>query len=498
MKWIQRDIKREFNTKKSIWIKDMDKAVEKIIHHIRNGSRIGFYTDKDNDGLGCAVEWDFFLKSIGYTNYVIKVPSRKVSYGLNSEWIKENKDCDLMISSDCGITNVEQVELAKSLGIDFIVTDHHTPQEVLPNCIIVNPKLGADDFVKELCGAGIVWYIIRELLSVLNEDIDPMDCIDICTFSTISDMVEIDGANRAIIKVGLNKMNKGNFYSEGFKNLFKRFDKIDAQTISFGVAPITNSCGRLYEMEMAFNYITDRDSSLYDEMIKANEERKDIQHKGYLDALQNIDTSKNIIIHKGNYHRGLCGLISGEISNKFNKPSIIISENNKGSGRSIDTVHLYNLIFNSENEHICSGGGHKSALGVFVSDYGKFKRQLEDYCETHITEDQLEPRKYYWKEIKRQDFYETYEKIKWLEPFGMGNPKPNIVYKNFIIQDYRTVGRNKNVLMLKDIDGVRATIFKYVEENPIIKIGESIDILGTLEYNEYGYQILVEDMKISS
>lgn len=132
---------------------------------------------------------------------------------------------------------------------------------------------------------------------------------------------------------------------------------------------------------------------------------------------------------------------------------------------------------------------------MLMTNYEKFKKQLEDYCETNITEKQLEPRRYYWKEIKRKDFYKTYETIKATEPFGMGNPKPNIVYKNFIIQDYRIVGKNKNVLMLKDIDGVRATIFKYVEENPKIKVGSSIDILGTLEYNEYGYQILVEDIK---
>jgi len=497
MKWIQKDIKTEFNIVNDPYIKNLKESASQIISHINNKSVIILNTDFDADGLGCAYVWDWFLEQIQYES-LIHIPHRRDGYGINCDWIKNNRDVDLIITSDNGVTKVKEVELAKFYGIDILVTDHHLPEEILPNCTVVNPKCGSSEFTKELCGTAIMWYLVRELLLQMNYSSNPMDIIDMVAISTIADMVDMDGANRQIVKAGLAKINSRKFSSKGLELLFQNYDsEIFSDTIAFGVVPILNSASRLEHMDLAFQLLRKGKLENYEYMVDLNNKRKDIQHKFSSLAIETIDNSKNIIIYNNDdIGKGIIGLVASDLMNKFYKPTIVLSDKH-GSGRSVDDVHLYNLVFKSENEYITSGGGHKNALGVGVSSYKKFKKELENYCDIHISKEQINPRSYYWKEIFSDEVEYTYDYLNKLRPFGMGNESPSIIIKNQVVKYYNLVGKQQNVLNVTLESGIKLLRFKYGNEWDI-KIGDNIDILGKINKNEWNsritYQIMVEDI----
>ena len=489
MEWIQRDIKTEFNTKKDTYIKNLDEATERIIYHINKKSKIGIFTDFDVDGLGCYYVFDWFFKTINY-DVRLKIPHRSEGYGINSNWINENSDLDLIITADNGIRAIEQVALAKSLGIDVIVTDHHKLGDILPDCLILNPKYESSSFTKELCGAGVSWYLVRRLIEVMSIDADPKEILDMVTISTIADLVELDGANRQIVKYGLRKINNGEFSNESIKLLFRNFKyEINTSSIAFGVAPILNAIGRLEDAKIGADYLTGN-IGLYDFLIDNNEKRKDLQHKYTTKALGEIDNSKNIIIYRNNnIPKGLIGLTAGDIMNATQKPTVVIA-NNSGSGRSVNDISIYDLVFNSGNSCILSGGGHKKAIGVHISDYDKFKEEIGLYSDKNISEEDLKPRIYYWKIIKNNEFNSIDSQVQKMRPFGMKNLKPHIVLENQTISDYRIVGRNKNVLQLQLESGIKCVQFKYTEDERI-KIGNTVKILGSTNDG----QLIIKDIK---
>lgn len=499
--WIQTDIKSDFNNNKDLYLKNLDVAVDKIIHHINNNNRIKVFTDYDVDGITSAVIFDWLFNKLK-CEYEIKIPNRKEGYGLNRKWIEENLNIDLIITADNGISKLDEVDFAIENNIDVLVTDHHLQGEKLPNCVVVNPKIGSSEFLKDLCGCGVSFYIVRAVCHKMKLDCNPNDLIDIVAIATIADMVELNGANRQIVIAGLKKINNKIFSYKSLELLFSKFkDNVKSQDIAFGISPIINAIGRVNDPKLGFDFLTDRNLELYDMLIKTNEDRKTLQSKYYLDALKNIDKDDKIIIYENNdISKGLVGLVAGDMSNKFNKPTIVIS-NNHGSGRSVNDINLHDLVFNKNKEFVINGGGHEKAIGVCVSNVTDFKKQIIKYCNKNINDEDIKKRYTYWKEIEYNELENVYDFLSTLEPFGMGNPAISIVIRNFIVTKYDLLGKLKNVLKLyderKNIEAIRFKCDMDVYNK--LKIGSNIDILGKISKNTFRgkdkYILQIEDIK---
>jgi len=502
MLWISKNPRTNFNTEKEINIKNITEVSNKIMYHINKKSKILCVTDFDVDGLGCAYVFEWFFRKIEYSNYKILIPKREDGYGINKDIIKKHSDYDLIITADNGITKCEEVDYAKLLGLEIIITDHHLPQSNVPKCLILNPKCGSDAFVKELCGTGVVWYLIRNIINNEKLDLDPTTILDMVTISTIADLVELDGANRQIVKFGLNNINSRRFSSFGIEKMFSKFPKeIDSKTIGFGIAPMLNAVGRIDDMNKCFEFITDINLEMYDEIVKINEKRKELQNKYYLLAKDNCDNSKNIIVYENDdIPKGIIGLIASDLSNRFNKPAIVFSKKH-GSARSINDINIFDILFNNSNNAITQVGGHEKACGLSISDFDLFKNNIFDICKNKISEQDLESRVYYWKEVCPSKIRDLYFEIKKLEPFGMGNESINIVLKNLEISKTNIVGKNKNVVQIYcNLDNLKMIKFKY-EQDEVLKEGVKIDVLGSILENDFNgklnYQINIIDYKES-
>ena len=500
-KWEKRKIKKEFNTNKDYYLKNLTEASELILKHIDNNSKISNVTDFDTDGLGCSYVMDWLFKQLNYDNYNIYIPDRSEGYGLSMEYIKNNKDIDLIITADNGISKYKEVEYAKSLGISVIITDHHNLPPILPDCIIVNPKLESSDYMKDVCGTGVVWFLAKEVLRIKGIKANVDEILDMVACSTIADMVSLDGCNRELVIKGLKLLNDKKYSSKGLEMMFSQFgSEITSETIAFGVSAIFNSLGRLKHMNIAYEFLCKGKTDIYDEIIENNEHRKRLQQKFSSLALKEVDTSQNIIIYENNdIPKGLIGLVASDLMNKFYKPTIVMA-NGGGSGRSVNDIDLYDVVFNKNSDFVESGGGHTKAIGVNITNVCSFKEQLEKYANLHFTKEQLTPSLYYYDEVYPKNLEQDFIEVNKSAPFGIGNLKSNVIIRNQTIQSIRVVGKLQNVLQITFESRLKGVKFKTMSHS--LKQGDVIDVLGSISKNEWNgwinYQIIIEDYKVKT
>jgi len=504
MEWMKNGISGIEDCTPDMFIDNIIESAKKIVDFMKKDKYIVCQTDYDVDGITCSYEFWWMFEQLGYKNYKVYTPNRNLGYGLSKKKIDMFHDADMIITGDNGITAKEPVEYGKSkYGIEFIITDHHSPQEEhIPDCLIVNPKLGSNKFLKDISGATVVWYLMREIFKLTNCKSNELEILDIVTLSTVADMVPLQQANRLIVQNGLKRMNNNRFGSKGLELMMSNVnERITSETLSFQIAPILNSCGRLGDSADAFEFLKHGDLELYEKLIEMNIERKEMQEICTNDAMQNIDATQDILIYSGDYHKGLVGLVSSTLMNKFDKPSIIFDASGHLSGRSPKDINISQIMKANENL-LSSWGGHFSAVGGLTKEYDKFKESVEEYCKNNLTDDEKKCKKYYWKQVEMKDFPDIINKLEYLAPFGMGNQKPNIVIKDQIISELKVVGKNSNVLIVEFESGLSGVIFKHIEgENPLIEVGSKIDLLGSVEEDSYSYtretkyKILIEDMK---
>ena len=322
---------------------DMEKAVRRILQAIKNKEKTIIYGDYDVDGITSTTILKCFLKERGLEcDYYI--PNRlKEGYGLNKEAIKKiaEEKYNLIITVDCGVTAVEEVELAKSFGIDTIITDHHEPGENLPSkaiAIIVCKRKDNKYPFTELCGAGVAFKLCQALSQKLQlEEKEYLKYLDITCIGTISDIVPLVDENRVITKLGLKLVTCTK--NLGLKVLLKSigYNKIDSTAIAFGVAPRINACGRMGNAEIAIKlFLSDsleEAHNLVDQMQSYNIKRQAEEKKIYEEALNQIEEKKlenqdAFVISGEDWHTGVIGIVSSKITEKYYKPSILIGFNN--------------------------------------------------------------------------------------------------------------------------------------------------------------------------
>ena len=498
---------------------DMEKAVDRILKSIQNNEKVLIYGDYDVDGITSVTVLKSFLEERGLKvdEYI---PNRlDEGYGLNKTAVEKiaNEKYTLMITVDCGISAIEEVKYANSLGIEVIITDHHEPGEILPEAVaVVDAKRKDNSYpFRNLAGVGVVFKLIQAIGQKLElEEKDYLKYLDIVCIGTISDIVPLVDENRVIVKLGLMLVEKTR--NIGLRTILQLsgYQKVDSTTISFGIAPRINACGRMGHQEDALKLFLSKDqievNELAQKLNEYNKQRQDKEKQIFLEALEKIkreaiDQDSVMVIDGENWHHGVIGIVASKITEMYFKPSILLcfeGEEGKGSGRSIPGFDLHEALTRCEGS-LERFGGHSMAIGLSVKkdQVEELRRKLDIIAE----EKQIDKIVSILKvdaEVDLNDInMEIVESLKQLEPFGEENKVPLFVFKNLKIDSIRALSEGKHLKLTLRQDNknlINAMGFNQGELTNDYRIGDKVDIVGSLEINKFNgeesIQILLKDM----
>lgn len=500
-------------------LNDMEIAVERILKAIEQKEKVLIYGDYDADGITSITVLKKFLEERGLiADYYI--PNRlEEGYGLNKNAIEKiaKQKYSLMITVDCGISAIEEIKLANNLGIETIITDHHETVETLPEAMaVVDPKRKDNTYpFRDLAGVGVVYKLIQALSIRLDlDEKEFLKYLDIVCIGTISDIVPLVDENRVIAKLGLKLIERTK--NKGLKKLIDscNYTSIDANMISFGVAPRINACGRMGFQEEAIRLFLSNDedevTTITKKLNEYNKERQDTEKKIFEEAISKIQEEKMqenscIILGGENWHHGVIGIVSSKITDMYFKPSLLIcfeGDMGKGSGRSIPGFDLHHALMETGN-YLERFGGHSMAVGLSVKKekFEEFKKKFEELAKESNIQDIL-PILYIDEEITIKEMtLELMQELKQLEPFGEKNKEPLFMLRNVKIDSIRTLSEGKHMkLTLKEgiylIECIGFNLGHLAED---YRIGDKVDVVGNLAENHYQnltkVQMILQDIR---
>ena len=497
---------------------DMEKAVERIIKAINNKEKVIIYGDYDADGITSITVLKKFLEDVGL-NADYYIPNRlNEGYGLNNNAIQKivENNYELMITVDCGISGIEEINYANSLGLETIVTDHHEVGDDIPNAIAVVDAKRIDNKYpcRDLAGVGVVFKLIQAISIKLElKEEEYLKYLDIVCVGTISDIVPLVDENRVITKLGLMLVKQTK--NIGLKSLIvsSGYKKIDSTTISFGIAPRINACGRMGHAEEALKLFLSKNINEVKDLTKIlneyNVERQNTEKRIYEEALSQIQENhleeKDAIIVAGeNWHHGVIGIVSSKITELYFKPSILLCYEDdiaKGSGRSIPGFDLHDALMKCQDT-IEKFGGHSMAIGITIKkeNFQKFCYEFEEVAKDSNLKD-IFPIIQIDAEFELKDINKDMVKsLEQLEPYGEANKMPLFAFKKLKIDSIRALSEGKHLkLTLKEGNTVVNAIgFNMGTLVDNYRIGDKIDIVGVLEVNTFNgvdtLQINMKDM----
>ena len=500
---------------------DMRQAVDRIVKAIENKEKTMIYGDYDVDGITSITVLSRFFKERGLEvgSYI---PNRlDEGYGLNKEAIKQIADegYKLIITVDCGISGVEEVAYAYELGMEVIITDHHEPLEELPKAVaVIDCKRKDNNYpFNSLAGVGVAFKLIQALgIELKLEEKEYLKFLDIVCIGTISDIVPLIDENRVIAKLGLKLVEVTK--SPGVRSLLNAaaYKEVNSNTVSFGIAPRINACGRMGFEDEALNlFLTENiveANRITEKLNEYNKKRQDIEKKIFEEAIgkiesENLKENNALVVGAEEWHHGVIGIVASKITELYFKPSILIcfeGEDGKGSGRSIPGFDLHAALCSS-SKYLEKYGGHEMAVGLSLKkeNFEEFKKIFEEIAKEANTEE-IVPVIKIDKEINLKDItLENVKSLKLLEPFGESNKTPIFIYKNLRIDSIRALSEGKHLkLTLKDgntiVNAIGFNMGKYSEE---YLIGDKIDVIGVLETNTFNgiesVQINMKDLRKS-
>ncbi len=479
-------------------------AISRIQKAISESEQIFIYGDYDADGLTSTAIIYLALKNLG-AKVLPYIPHReKEGYGLSKIGIDSclSQDAKLIITVDNGIVAFEQSEYAKSKGLDLIITDHHEALDKRPEAVAIVHST-------KMCGAGVVWSLVRELIGQEKA----AEYLDLAAIGSICDLIPLIGVNRSLVKEGLKRMNKNLRPGVGALAVeCKLEDQITAYTISHILGPRLNAAGRLDSAMDALRLLCTQDDSkariLAKRLCSSNDLKKQLTTEAIDKAHKMINEStlenkKIILLHSTEWIPGIIGLMAGRISEEFKLPAIIISENgviSKGSARTVNGVNIIETLRQC-SDLLIDVGGHKKAAGFTIetSKINLLEKRLNKILSKSsitITEDEEAEICVVPSKVTRS-WIRTLDKF---EPFGMDNQKPLFTSKNAVVDDLRGVGLGKH-LKLK-IDGVDAIAFSYGEYLKLLKPGGFVDVNFYPEINKFNgnetLQFKITDLKVAN
>lgn len=440
---------------------DMDKAVTRIRQAIENYEQILIYGDYDADGMTSASIVKEALEQLG-AECQVYLPNRFTDgYGPNASVYKyfiENQGISLIVTVDNGVAGHEAIELAQSMGVDVIVTDHHSMPEVLPDAYaIVHPEHPEAEYpFKHLAGCGVAFKLATALLEEVQ-----VELLDLVAIGTIADMVSLTDENRILVKYGLSVLK--NTQRIGLQELFKiagiQENEVDEETVGFQIAPRLNALGRLDDPNPAIELLTGFDEEEARDIAlminQKNEERKEIVQKIYDEAKTMIDLNKPVQVLAGEgWNLGVLGIVAGRLLEELHQPVIVLNIENdlaKGSARSIETVDIFEAL-DPHRDLFVAFGGHAGAAGMTLeaSKLEALSQVLVAYIEDNQVDLSTKNELFLDEELSLPDLtLETLKNFEKLAPFGMDNKKPVFYLKDFKIENARTMGAGNTHLKLK-------------------------------------------------
>jgi len=489
-------------------LKDMERGVDRVISALTDKEKIMIFGDYDVDGITSASLMYLVLTKLGaQVSYYL--PNRLVEgYGLSEEGISEaeRRGAKLIISVDCGINAVKEVDFAQKKGIDCIITDHHEPAETLPDAwAIINPKQEGETYKgKELSGVGVAFKLAQAIYRKLGQDEKELeDHLDLVALGTAADIVPLLGENRILTRYGLLQVAKTS--KPGLKSLIfisgLMGKEIGTGQVVFILAPRINAVGRLGDAERAIRLLTTRDEKLASEISRVldeeNRKRKNIDEGTLEQALEliqeevDLKNDKAIILASAGWHQGVIGIVASRVAERFYRPTVMISidgEEGKGSARSIPGFHLFEALKECE-DCLLKYGGHKYAAGLSISskEIESFKEKFKLVSARIIKDEDLIPRLTVDAELELEEIQDgLMSALELFAPFGPGNLKPVFVTRGLeLADDAYVVGKNHLRLKVKKngiiMDAIGFNLGDFAK--PLAMRGTKIDLAYVLELN---------------
>ncbi len=513
--------------------KDMNKAVQRIMSAIEKEERIVVHGDYDADGVSGAVIITSFFRAMDHKNYDVFLPHRETDgYGLNKKTVQMLKDegANIIITCDCGVSNVEETAFANELGIDVIITDHHSIPPILPEALaIIHPKIEEETYPdKNLAGGSVAFKLVQGLSRKHREDNELLPngikheafekwLLDMVAIASVADMVPLLGESRTLTKYGLLVLNKTK--RTGLQKMLleaklmeengKMKKELNAETIGFQIAPRINAAGRINHANVAYKLLATSDpieaTDLALELNKNNSNRKKITTDCVEQAEKQVSNQKEnptLFVMQEEWPAGIIGLVAGRIKEEYQKPTIAMTINNGelvGSGRSVEGFNMIETL-QELPEHFSKFGGHPMACGFTLTNsekLGEFKKDIIKKFQEKTKNLDLTPTIHVDAEVDMDQVnWELFDLLQKFEPFGQANPKPKYTAKGLTILKLDSVGKDGTHLKMtvkhhtdktKKVIGWRLCSKNEEKTNwcEVLKEGDKIDIVFEIGVNEW-------------
>lgn len=505
-------------------LKDMDKAAARITRAVDNMEKIAVYGDYDADGVTSTAMLYSYLETRG-ADVIFYIPQREgEGYGMNMgavEYLKE-QGVSLIVTVDNGISSVQEVARANELGIDVVVTDHHRPQEILPDAVAVVDAYRPDDTspYKHFSGVGIAFKLLMALEDGAGDVEDLLEAYsDLAAIGTIGDIVPLTGENRTLIRAGLERLSQSD--RPGVQALLENAGiagkALTSTNVAFTLVPRINATGRMGAPERAVRLLIsgyeEEAEVLSEEICADNEERRrveaeiaeaafaDIEAKGYM-------KDRVVVVDGENWHHGVIGIVASRVTERCGKPCMIISRGEteaKGSGRSIEGFSLFEAIC-ACGDLLIKFGGHPMAAGITLKpeNIEAFRRRINQYAAEHFPQMPTQTVTLDCKLNPAALSVSMAQSLTQLEPFGNGNPQPVFGLFNMELSNVTPVGGGGHLRLTLEKNGSVITAMRFntkPEELPY-HIGDKIDLAVQLEAREFRGQpsltVIVRDMKFAA
>lgn len=505
-------------------LKDMDKAAARITRAVDNMEKIAVYGDYDADGVTSTAMLYSYLETRG-ADVIFYIPQREgEGYGMNIgavEYLKE-QGVSLIVTVDNGISSVQEVARANELGIDVVVTDHHRPQEILPDAVAVVDAYRPDDTspYKHFSGVGIAFKLLMALEDGAGDVEDLLEAYsDLAAIGTIGDIVPLTGENRTLIRAGLERLSQSD--RPGVQALLENAGiagkALTSTNVAFTLVPRINATGRMGAPERAVRLLIsgyeEEAEVLSEEICADNEERRrveaeiaeaafaDIEAKGYM-------KDRVVVVDGENWHHGVIGIVASRVTERCGKPCMIISRGEteaKGSGRSIEGFSLFEAIC-ACGDLLVKFGGHPMAAGITLKpeNIEAFRKRINQYAAEHFPQMPTQTVTLDCKLNPAALSVSMAQSLTQLEPFGNGNPQPVFGLFNMELSNVTSVGGGGHLRLTLEKNGAVITAMRFntkPEELPY-HIGDKIDLAVQLEAREFRGQpsltVIVRDMKFAA
>ena len=485
-------------------MKDMDKAVERILLAISSEQPILIYGDYDVDGT-CSVAVLYLFLSAIYPNVFTYVPDRyKEGYGVSSQGIDfaDDNQIPLIITLDCGIKSHERVAYAHERGIDMIITDHHTPSETLPEALaVLNPKRADCSYpYKELCGCGIGFKLVQALCKTL--DFSPETAykyLDLVALATCADIVPLTGENRILVHTGLQLINQQP--TEVMQLLLASAKRpVEVRDLVFVAAPRINAAGRMEHAEKAVRFLIGRDLDKATELEYLNTQRKTTDEQITEQALCMIlshgeEAAPATVVFSQDWHKGVIGIVASRLIETYYRPTIVFTQSGDvlaASARSVKGFNLYEALCECKDELI-QFGGHTAAAGMTLrpENYERFKQKFQEVVERTLPQELRSPKLTLSGELPLGDItYTFYRCLQRFAPFGPKNMTPIFYAHGVLAKEVRRVGKDFSHLRMiltdpKSNHDFVAVGFGLAPQKELIESGQPLTIAYQLTENSW-------------